>query len=199
MNNNFAFDLNLGINNPNVIEIINKIKANPRKNEMSLDSLSEIFKKKIYKKYPTMKDNPIFNQFIKNLFLQIKEGNKFELDLTDSNIFYQSQNSFICGDLLPRGEHEIYINNNSSYKKNINLIFDFNGRKINISFSTNTTIKKALQIFVNKFALEDEYVESFDFTVDAKRLDINSEEKIGDKFKNNCLITVIQVKGLIAA
>ena len=204
MENSFSLDLNLSLTNSTVLEVISTISNNPDKNKKDREQLLELFKNEMYKRYPeNMRNNSILNQCINNLFMQIMDNNSFELNPNESSIFNSTQRSFFCEDLLPRVEKDLYFSynevNGSSDKRIINLIFDNYGKRINLPFSAETTVKEALQKFASKFALGGDYVDSFDFTIAANRLDINSEEKIGDKFKNNSLITVTQVKGLIAA
>ena len=113
-----------------------------------------------------------------------------------------SISSFSCDINLPRNEQYFYFKENldsesSNENKIINLVFNDEGNRLSIPFHPETTIKEALQIFIRKY--KPSYnIEDFDFQVNSCRLDINSEEKIGDKFGNNSLITVLEVKGLIA-
>ena len=113
-----------------------------------------------------------------------------------------SISSFSCDINLPRKEKDFYFKENfcsesSENNKIINLVFNDEGNRLSIPFHPETTIKEALQIFIRKY--KPSYnIEDFDFQVNSSRLDINSEEKIGDKFGNNSLITVLEVKGLIA-
>lgn len=113
-----------------------------------------------------------------------------------------SISSFSCDINLPRNEKDFYLKENlgsesSNENKIINLVFSDEGNRLSIPFHPETTIKEALQIFIRKY--KPSYnIEDFDFQVNSIRLNINSEEKIGDKFGNNSLITVLEVKGLIA-
>jgi len=79
----------------------------------------------------------------------------------------------------------------------INLIFDDEGNKFNIPFDPETTIKEALQEFIRRYK-KNYNVESFDFQAAGCRLNINSDEKVGNKFMNNSYISVLEVQGLIA-
>ena len=103
---------------------------------------------------------------------------------------------------MPRKEKDFYFKENfgsesSENNKIINLVFNDEGNRLSIPFHPETTIKEALQIFIRKY--KPSYnIEDFDFQVNSIRLNINSEEKIGDKFGDNSLITVLEVKGLIA-
>ena len=104
-----------------------------------------------------------------------------------------SISSFSCDINLPRNEKDFYLKENLG----INLVFKDEGNNLSLPLNPETTIKEALQIFIKKYKPNDN-IEDFDFQFNSSRLDINSEEKIGDKFGDNSTITVLEVKELIA-
>ena len=104
-----------------------------------------------------------------------------------------SISSFSCDINLPRNEKDFYLKENLG----INLVFKDEGNNLSLPLNPETTIKEALQIFIKKYKPNDN-IEDFDFQFNSSRLDINSEEKIGDKFVDNSTITVLEVKELIA-
>ena len=113
-----------------------------------------------------------------------------------------SISSFSCDINLPRNEKDFYLKENlgsesSNENKIINLVFKDEGNNLSLPLNPETTIKEALQIFIKKYKSNDN-IEDFDFQFNSSRLDINSEEKIGDKFGDKSTITVLEVKELIA-
>ena len=169
----------------------------------------------------------LFNQYIVNIFNVIQKDNLFKLkqepkqddQIEEMNSTQNStQNSFQFFTSQPKTEEENYMkekelkNSSKQNKKDtkkeakkeakkeigkINLIFDDEGNKYNIPFDPETTVKEALQEFVRKFK-KNYNIESFDFQAAGSRLDINSEDKVGNKFMNNSYIGVLEVQGLIA-
>ena len=169
----------------------------------------------------------LFNQYIVNIFNVIQKDNLFKLKQEpkqDDQIeeMNSTQNSFPFFTSQPKTEEENYMKEDELKKsqqkdkketnketKNeakkeakkeigkINLIFDDEGNKYNIPFDPETTVKEALQEFVRKFK-KNYNIESFDFQAAGSRLDINSEDKVGNKFMNNSYIGVLEVQGLIA-
>ena len=204
MFNNFASGFNINLNDPKVEEVINIISNHPEKNIMTRDGLLELFKDEISKKYGLnfQNNNNATNQNIEYLFNKIMENNRFGLiNPMDLSEFGLSQQSFWPGEGLPRDEGYLYINennnNNSSQSEVINLIFDDDGAKRNLAFPADTTIKNAIQAFFDKYKI-GKYIQNYDFYSGPQRIDVNSGEKIGKKFTNNTLITVNEVKELIA-
>ena len=172
---------------------------------MTREQLFELFKSEMFRIYP----NITSNQHIQYLFDQIMETNQFRLATNSFNFLEnsQSQISFMAEEYLPRGEKEHYFNQNYNNNNNdfnnifqskiMNLIFDDEGARKILSISTETTIKDALQIYFKKYKSNDN-IENYDFYSGPKRLDINSAETIGKKFTNNSLITVNEIRGLMA-
>ena len=210
MSNNFSLGFNINLNEPKVEEVINIISNHPEKNKMTQEQLFELFKIEMNKKYgPNIQDNnDVINHNIEYLFNRIIENNLFGLiNPLNNSEFGVSKNSFWPSEGLPRLEGYLYLdnddnnninNNNYSSQNNvINLIFDDDGTRRNIPFPADTTIKDALQVFFDKFK-SGKYIENYDFYSGPQRIDVNSEEKIGNKFTNNTLITVNEVNGLIA-
>ena len=108
-----------------------------------------------------------------------------------------NQESFIFGVNPPKSEEHHYLKQIKNEK--INIVFaDEENNKKNIPFSPETTIQEAIREFIRKFKPNDN-IENYDFQVDGGRLNINSKEKVGKKFLNNSIITVLEIKGLIAA
>ena len=55
----------------------------------------------------------------------------------------------------------------------------------------------SIYLFFDKYKI-GKYIQNYDFYSGPQRIDVNSGEKIGKKFTNNTLITVNEVKELIA-
>ena len=108
-----------------------------------------------------------------------------------------TQESFVFCTNPPKSEEQHYIK--QIKKERINLTFvDDEGIKRHIHYSPETTIKEALREFIKKFK-PNEIIENFDFQTAGSRLDINSEEKVGEKFIDNALITVLEAKEPISS
>ena len=105
-----------------------------------------------------------------------------------------TQDSFVFFTNPPKSEEQHYLKQIKNEK--INIVFDDDGIKRTIPYSPETTIKEALQEFIKKFK-PNEIIENFDFQIAGSRLDINSEEKVGKRFKNDDRITVLDAKEVL--
>ena len=105
-----------------------------------------------------------------------------------------TQDSFVFCTNPPKSEEHHYLKQIKTEK--INLIFDDEGIKRTIPYSPETTIREALREFIRKFK-PNENIGNFVFRIAGGGSDINSEEKVGEKFADNALITVLETKELI--
>ncbi len=103
-----------------------------------------------------------------------------------------TQDSFVFFTNPPKSEEQHYLK-----QIKINLVFaDEKGIKNRIPYSPETTIKEALREFIRIFK-PNENIGNFDFRIANSGLDINSEEKVGKRFKNDDRITVIEAKEVL--
>ena len=95
----------------------------------------------------------------------------------------------------------IYINCPDTNDNIINILFQANtGLQLLMSFSRNTTIKDILKAYMNKLQLSENYIgDQVIFLFSGNKLDKNSTNIIGNKYKDHMLITVIDQGGVIGA
>ena len=76
----------------------------------------------------------------------------------------------------------------------MNLVFEHNMRRITISCNKNITVKEALEIYKVKSGIKTDFA----FHYQAAQINPKSTELIGNVFKNNCTISVVDIKELEA-
>ena len=226
MSNNFSYGYKNFSIDPIAQEVINMISKDPKKDMQSSEQLFQIFKNEFSSKYSRLPfhfhNDGLFDQYIVNIFNVIQKDNLFKLKQEPKQDEQIEEMNFQFFTTPPKTEEDLYMKEDELKKsqqkdkketnketKNeakkeakkeigkINLIFDDEGNKYNIPFDPETTVKEALQEFVRKFK-KNYNIESFDFQAAGSRLDINSEDKVGNKFMNNSYIGVLEVQGLIA-